>query len=189
MSSNSLTDIKIGRIVKINNAPCLVVWSQFNRKQQRKPVMRTKLKNLITGGTIEKNFLSGESFDFAEIDNRRCQYLYKDADAGYFMDNQTYDQFTLPYDQIEGALQYIKDDTEVYVTFYENKPISVQPPIKVELTVMETPPGVKGDTATGGTKIANMETGANVDVPLFIQEGEKVVINTETGEYVGRTGL
>ncbi len=105
------------------------------------------------------------------------------------MDNQTYDQFSLPYDQIEGALQYIKDDTEVYVTFYENKPISVQPPIKVELKVIETPPGVKGDTATGGTKPAKMETGANVDVPLFIQEGEMVVVNTETGEYVGRTGL
>jgi len=189
MSSNSLTDIKIGRIVKINNAPCLVVWSQFNRKQQRKPVMRSKLKNLITGGTIEKNFLSGESFEFAEIENKRCQYLYKDAENGYFMDNQTYDQFTLPYDQIEGALHYIKDDTEVYVTFYENKPISIQPPIKVELTVIETTPGVRGDTATGGTKIAKMETGANVDVPLFIQEGEKVVINTETGEYVGRTGI
>ena len=80
---------------------------------------------------------------FAEIENKRCQYLYKDADSGYFMDNKTYDQFTLPYDQIEGALQYIKDDTEVYVTFYENKPISVQPPIKVELKVIETPPGVK----------------------------------------------
>jgi elongation factor P len=186
MASNSLTDIKIGRIVKINNAPCLVVWSQFNRKQQRKPVMRTKLKNLITGGTIEHTFLSGESFDFAEIENRRSQYLYRDTDSGYFMDNQTFDQFTLPLDQIEGALQYIKDDTEVYVTFYEDKPISVQPPVKVEMKVKETPPGVKGDTATGGTKPATLETGAVVDVPLFITEGETIIINTETGEYVGR---
>jgi len=189
MASNSLTDIKTARLAKISAPPSLVLYSQLNRKQQRKPVMRTKLKNLITGGTVEKNFLSGESFEFAEIENRRCQYQYRDADAGYFMDNKTFDQFTLPIDQIEGALQYIKDDTEVYVTFYENKPISVQPPIKVELKVTETPPGVKGDTATGGTKIAKTETGATVDVPLFIQEGEMIVVNTETGEYVGRTGL
>ncbi|NIP32733.1 elongation factor P, partial [Candidatus Saccharibacteria bacterium] len=149
---STLTDIRNGVIVKLNNEPYLVVFSQFNRKQQRKPVMRTKLKNLINGSVLEKTFLAGESFSFAEIENRRCQYLYKDSREAAFMDNQTYEQFILPLDQIEGALPYLKDDTEVYVTFYEEKPISVQPPIKAELKVIETPPGVKGDTATGGTK-------------------------------------
>jgi len=182
----NLTDIRTGAIVKINNAPYLIVWSQFNRKQQRKPVMRTKLKSLITGSTMDKTFLAGESFEFADIENKKCQFLYKDNEAASFMDNESYDQFSLPLDQIEGSVPYLKDDTEVYVTFYENKPISIQPPIKVELKVIETPPGVKGDTATGGSKPAKMETGATVSVPLFITEGEIIVVNTETGEYVGR---
>ena len=182
----NLTDIRTGAIVKLDGDPYLVVWNQFNRKQQRKPVMRTKLKNLINGATLDKTFLAGESFEFAEIENKRCQYLYKDAEGAAFMDNETYDQFTLPIDQVEGALPYLKDDTEVYVTFYEGKPISVQPPVKAKLKVIETPPGVKGDTATGGTKPAKLETGATVNVPLFVNEGDVILVNTETGEYVSR---
>jgi len=182
----NLTDIRTGKIVKINGDPYLIVWNQFNRKQQRKPVMRTKLKNLINGSTLDKTFLAGESFDFAEIENKRCQYLYKDESTASLMDNETYDQFSLPLDQIEGALPYLKDNTEVYVTFYEGRPISVQPPVKIELKVIETPPGVKGDTATGGTKPAKLETGATVTVPLFINEGDEILVNTETGEYLSR---
>ena len=182
----NLTDIKTGRVVKIQGEPCLVVWNQFSRKQQRKPVMRTKLKNLINGSVLDKTFLAGESFEFAEVQNRRCQYLYQDAEGDHFMDNETFDQFILPFDQIEASLPYLKDDTEVYVTFYEKKPIAVQLPPKIELKVIETPPGVKGDTATGGTKPATLETGTTVTVPLFINEGDVIVVNTETGEYVSR---
>lgn len=182
----NLTDIKTGTIVKISGAPYLVTWNQFNRKQQRKPVMRTKLKNLVNGSVLDKTFLAGESFEFAEIENHRCQFLYKDDGAAHFMNNESYEQFELPVDQIEGALPYLKDDTEVYVTFYEGKPISVQPPIKVELKVAETPPGVKGDTAQGGTKPAKLETGITVSVPLFINEGDVILINTDSGEYVSR---
>ena len=186
---SALTDIKTGTIIKVGNDPYLVVFSQFNRKQQRKPVMRTKMKSLITGATLEKTFLSGESYEFAEIENRPCNYLYHDADGGYFMDNQNFEQFTLPLDQIEGALQYLKDDTEVKMTFYEGKPISVVVPVKMALQIIETDPGVKGDTASGGTKQAKLETGAMVDVPLFITEGETIIVNTETGEYVSRANL
>jgi elongation factor P len=182
----NLTDIKTGRVVKVSGDPYLVTWNQFSRKEAQKPVMRTKLKNLITGSVIDKTFLAGESFEFADIERRRCQYLYKDSGGAVFMDNETFDQFTLPTDQIEGSLPYLKDDTEVYVTFYEGSPISVQPPPKIELKVIETPPGVKGDTATGGTKPAKLETGATVTVPLFISEGDVLLINTETGEYVSR---
>ena len=184
---STLTDIKTGMIVKVQNDPYLVTWHQFNRKQQRKPVMRTKLKNLINGAVLEKTFLAGESFEFAEVERKRCQYLYKDNEGAVFMDNETFDQFTLPLDQVESTLPYLKDDTEVYVMFYEEKPIGVQPPIKVALKVTETTPGVKGDTATGGTKQATLETGVVVTVPLFIEEGEEILINTETGEYVSRS--
>ena len=103
------------------------------------------------------------------------------------MDNSTYEQFILPSDQIEGALLYLKDDTEVHVVFYENKPISVVIPVKMVLRIVETTPGVKGDTSGGGTKHAKLETGISINVPLFINEGEEVIVNTETGEYVGRS--
>ncbi len=182
----SLTDIKVGTIVKIQGDPYLVTYSQFNRKQQRKPVMRTKLKNVINGSVLEKTFLAGESFEFAEIERKRCQFLYKDDSGAVFMDNESFDQFTLPVEQVEGALPYLKDDTEVYVVFYEERPIGVQPPIKVSLKVIATTPGVRGDTAQGGSKEATLETGVKTNVPLFIEEGEMVMVNTETGEYVGR---
>lgn len=182
----NLTDIRTGMVVKVGGDPYLVVWNQFSRKQQRKPVMRTKLKNLINGSVLDKTFLAGESFEFADVGNKRCQYLYKDTDSAVFMDNETFEQFHLALDQFEGALPYLKDDTEVYVTFYEGKPISVQLPPKMKLKVVETPPGVKGDTATGGSKPAKLETGATVTVPLFINEGDVLLVNTETGEYVSR---
>jgi len=184
---SALTDIKTGAVIKINDAPYLVVWNQFNRKQQRKPVMRTKLKNVINGATMDKTFLSGEAYEFAEIENRGCQYLYKDAEDANFMDNETFEQFTLPIDQIEGALQFLKDGMEVTATFYEGRGIGIRPAIKVSLEVTSTNPGVKGDTASGGWKQATLETGVVVDVPLFLEEGEMIIVNTETCEYVSRT--
>jgi elongation factor P len=182
----NLTDIKTGAVVKVGDQPYAVVWSEFNRKQMRKPVMRTKLKNLIDGSVLEKTFLAGESFEFADIERKKSQYLYKDATDAFFMNNETFEQFSLPFSEVEESLRFLKDDTEVYVTFYEDRPIGVQPPIKVSLQVTETTPGVKGDTATGGSKQATVETGDIVNVPLFVKEGEKIVINTETGEYVSR---
>lgn len=181
-----LTDIRAGTVVKVQNEPYLVVWSEFNRKQQRKPVMRTKLKNLVNGNALEKTFLAGESFEFADIERRKCQYLYKTDDDAHFMDAENYEQFSLPMDQIKDSMVYLKDGVDVYVTFYEGKSIGIQVPIKVELKVMETPPGVKGDTAQGGSKPATLETGVVVNVPLFINEGDMLVINTETGDYVSR---
>lgn len=183
----NLTDIRAGTVVKINDNPYLVVWNEFNRKQQRKPVMRTKLKSLIDGSALDKTFLAGESFEFADIERRRCQYLYHDDGKAYFMDGESYEQFELEADSLEGILKYLKDDTEVYVTFYETNPIGVQPPVKVTLTIIETVPGVKGDTAQGGTKPATLETGAIVNVPLFVKEGDKIIVNTETGEYDSRS--
>jgi elongation factor P len=182
----NLTDIRTGTVVKVQGQPYLVVWNQFNRKQMRKPVMRTKLKNLIDGSALDKTFLAGESFEFADIERKKCQYLYKDGQGANFMDSESYEQFTLPVEDLEESLKFLKDDTEVFVTFYEGNPIGIQPPIKVALEVKSTVPGVKGDTAQGGTKPATLETGATVNVPLFITEGERIIINTETGEYDSR---
>lgn len=183
---SSLTEIRTGSIIKINDAPYLVVWQEFSRKQQRKPVVRTKLKNLITAGVMDKTFLSGESFEFADVTNRKCQYLYKDQEKAYIMDNENFDQFEIPLETIEFQQKFLVDGTDVYVVFYENNPITLQLPPKIELKVIETPPGVKGDSAGGANKPATLETGLVVQVPLFIKEGEKVRVNTETGEYDSR---
>lgn len=183
---SNLTDIKTGAIVKVNGDPFLVTKNQFMRKDAGKPVMRTKLKNLKTGNTLDKTFLAGESFEFAEIERKKCQYLYKDGQEAHFMDNETFEQFTLQVDDISDALKFLKDDEEVHVTFYESEPIGVQAPIKVTLEITETTPGVKGDTASGGSKQATVETGAVIIVPLFVKEGDKVVINTDTGDYDSR---
>jgi elongation factor P len=182
----NLTDIRTGTVVKVNGDPYLVTQNQFMRKDASKPVMRTKLRNLITGNTLDKTFLAGESFEFADIEKRRCQYLYNDGSSAHFMDNESFEQFELYIEGISESLKFVKDDVEVYVTFYEGNPIGIQPPIKVTLTVTETVPGVKGDTAQGGTKPATVETGATVNVPLFVKEGDQIVINTDTGEYDSR---
>ncbi len=183
----TLTDIKTGTIVKVNGDPYLVTQNVFSRKEAQKPVMRTKLKNLISGNVMDKTFSAGEPFEMADIERRRSQYMYEDGSSGHFMDNETFEQLALPSDQIEDVLKYLKEDTEVYITYYEGKAIGVQPPTKVELKVTETPPGVKGDTASGGaTKPATLETGLVVNVPLFINEGDVLIINTETGEYNSR---
>lgn len=184
--SNTLTDIKVGKIVKIGDEPYLVVASAFLRKQQRKPVMKTKLKSVITGSTLEKSFLSGETFEFADIAQRKCQYLYNDGMVANFMDGDTYEQFEIPLDSVEEQLKFMLDGTDVYVTFFEDRPVAVQLPPKIELRVTETPPGVKGDTAQGGMKPATLESGAVIRVPLFIEVDELIRVNTETGEYVER---
>ncbi len=183
----NLTDIRTGSVVKVNGDPYLVTKNQFMRKDASKPVMRTKLRNLITGNSLDKTFLAGESFEFAEIERKKCQYLYSDGSSAHFMDNESYEQFEMNTGDIEDILKYLKDDTEVYVTLYEERPIGLQPPVKVTLAVTSTVPGVKGDTAQGGTKPATLETGVTINVPLFVKEGDKLVINTETGQYDSRS--
>ncbi len=184
--AQSITDLKVGRVVLFNNEPCAIVTNSFMRTAQRKPVMRTKLRSVISGKVYEKTFIAGEGFDLVDIDKVRSQYMYKDADTAYFMDTTTFDQFQLPIEMIEEQIKFLKEGCDTIVTRYENNPIGVELPPKVELKITETTPGVKGDTATGGTKAATLETGFVVQVPLFIQEGESIRINTETGEYAER---
>lgn len=156
------------------------------RTAQRKPVMRTKLRSVMTGKVFEKTFIAGENFDLVEIEKVRAQFMYKDADNAYFMDNVTFDQFQLPLDTIEEALKFLKEGEETTVTRFEGRPIGVELPPKVVLKIVETTPGVKGDTAQGGSKPATTETGSVIQVPLFIEEGDSIRVNTETGEYVER---
>lgn len=182
----NLTDLKQGRVVKYKDDPYLIVWSEFNRQQQRKPVMRTKLKNLKNGAALDKTFLAGESFEFADVRTQKVQYLYKTDTEAFFMNEATYEQFEIPLDIIESVVPYLLDGITLDGVFYEGNMISITLPPKMVFKVTETTPGVKGDTASGGSKAATLETGLVINVPLFINEGDKVRVNTEKGEYVER---
>lgn len=179
----SITDLKPGRAISIDGEPYLVLASQFGRKSQSKANMQCKLKNLQTGVIMARNFQGSEKIEPADVGYRHVQFLYKDKDAATFMDLETYDQFAIQLDSLEGIEGFLTDSLECDALMYGEKPISIKLPSTVVLTVKETIPGVKGDTATGGSKPATMETGLVTNVPLFINEGDKVKVNTETGEY------
>lgn len=184
--AQSITDLKLGKVLNFAGEPCVIVANSFMRTSQRKPVMRTKLRGVISGKVMEKTFIAGEDFEFVQIQKSNATYLYKDADMAYFMDATTFDQFSFPLETIVEQLKFLKEGEVTIVTKYEDKPIGVELPPKVALKVIETMPGVKGDTAQGGSKPATLETGMVVQVPLFINEGDSVRLNTDTGEYVER---
>ncbi len=148
--------------------------------------VRTKLKNIINGGVVEKTFRPTEKFPQARIDRVEMQYLYTDGDLFYFMNTETYDQIALNQDAIGDALKFVKENEMVKVCSHNGNVFAVEPPLFVELEVTETEPGFKGDTATGATKPATVETGAVVYVPLFVETGDKLKIDTRTGEYLSR---
>jgi elongation factor P len=148
--------------------------------------VRTKLKNRRTGAVIERTFRAGEKVNRAHIERREMQYLYNDGENYYFMDTETYEQMSLPKVQLDDAVKYLKDNMNIYVLLYQGETIGIELPNFVELKVVETEPGIKGDTATGGSKNAVLETGAVIQVPLFIEAGDVVRIDTRTGAYIER---
>ncbi len=182
----TITDLKPGRAISIDGDPYMVVSSQFGRKSQSKANMQCKLKNMKTGQVISRNFQGAEKIEQADVGYRHVQFLYGDATSCTFMDLETYDQFALQKDSLEGIVDFLSDGLECDALMYEDNPIGIKLPSTVVLVVKETIPGVKGDTATGGSKPAIMDTGLQVNVPLFVNEGEKVIVNTETGEYMER---
>ena len=149
--------------------------------------VRTKYKNILTGATREEAFNPNDKFPKAHIETKQMQYLYNDGELYYFMDQETYDQIPLTYDLVEDAIKYIRENDTATVKFYKDNAFTVEAPNFVDLEVTETEPGVKGDTATNVTKAATVETGAVIQVPIFINEGEKIQIDTRTGDYLGRS--
>lgn len=181
-----ITDLKPGRAIQIDGEPFIVVDSQFGRKSQSKANMQCKLRNLKTGAVISKNFQGSEKIEPADVGYRKCQYLYSDGENYTFMDLQNYDQFTFSKEMLGDTALYLVDGGEVDALVFEERPIGIQLKATVELKVIETIPGVKGDTATGGNKPAKLESGLTVNVPLFVNEGDVVKVNTETGMYMTR---
>ena len=180
-------DFRKGMTFEIDGEPHVVVDFQHVKPGKGAAFVRTKYKNIITGAIREDAFNPTEKFNEARIDTKQMQYLYNDGELYYFMDMETYDLVPLGYDDVADAIQYIRENDMATIKFYNGKPFSVEAPNFVDLKVIETEPGVKGNTATNVTKPATVETGAVIQVPIFIEEGEVIQIDTRSGEYLGRS--
>ena len=185
--SINFSDLNKGMVIELENQPWQVMDYERHKMQQRAPVTRIKMRNLINGTVVERTFQRYDTaFGLAEVDNRETQYLYTDGSRYYFMDQENFDQHELTEAQLGDALGYLKESTNVEVVFYKGSPISVNLPIHVELAVVDTPPAFKGNTAQGGNKPATLETGLRINVPMFITNGTVVRVDTRNGTYSER---
>ena len=182
----SAGDFKNGLTIEIDGNIFQILEFQHVKPGKGAAFVRTKLKNIISGGVVEKTFRPTEKFENAHIDRKEMQYLYKDGDLYNFMDVETYDQTALDSDVVGDALKFVKENETVKICSHKGNVFSVEPPLFVELAITETEPGVKGDTATGATKPAIVETGAQIMVPLFVNQDDVLKIDTRTGEYLSR---
>ena len=165
----------------------MVVHFQFVKPGKGNAFTRTRLKNMVTGAVLDRTFKSGEKLTPANLEEHDMQFLYADAGQFHFMNNQTYEQVGIDTDQVGDSADYLTENMDVKILFFKGQQIGINLPITAELTVVETEPGVKGDTATGATKSAKANTGATIQVPLFIKEGENIIVDTRTGEYLERS--
>ena len=175
-----------GLRIEFKEEPYTIVEFQHVKPGKGGAFVRTKLKNLITGRVIDQTFRSGEKVETPDVEEKEAQYLYRDGDGFHLMDMTTYEEDILSEEVAGDSANYFQENAMLSLVYYKGRPISVELPPHVELTVTETDPGVKGDTASGGTKPATLETGAVVQVPLFINEGDKIKIDTRTGDYMER---
>ncbi len=179
------SDFRTGMILVLDNELWSIVEFQHVKMARGGAFVRTKLKNMQSGKVIEKSFRSGEKVKDARVERRQMQYLYSESDALVFMDTETFDQIPVDNSMVDNR-QFLKEGDMVDILMYEESPIGVELPTFVELKIVNTEPGVKGDTVSGATKSAELETGATVQVPLFIEEGTMVKVDTRTGEYMER---
>jgi len=182
----TISDIKNGKNIIFNNDPYKVLYTEHSKMGRAGAVLRTRLKNLLNGAVLERTFQGAEKVDEADIATSKAQYLYQEGNNFCFMDSDDYDQFTLPKDVLGDATNYLVEGTEVTILNFNGNPINLEIPIKVKLKVVEAPPGIKGDTVSTGGKVVTLETGMKINAPLFVKEGDTLIVNTERGEYVSR---
>jgi len=182
----STNDFRPGMTVEIDGEIYAVIEFLHVKPGKGSAFVRTKLKNIKTLAVIERTFRAGEKFLRAILERREMQYLYNQDNIYFFMDTTSYEQVSLPKETVGGGVKFLKENITVYVVFHNNNPIGVELPITVELEVVSTEPGFKGDTVTGGNKPATLETGAVIQVPLFVNIGDIIKIDTRTGEYLER---
>ncbi|KRM68076.1 elongation factor P [Apilactobacillus ozensis] len=186
MSTISTANFKNGLTIEVDNAIWRIVSFQHVKPGKGGAFVRTKLKNLRTGAVQDKTFRSGAKMEQAQIDTRSMQYLYEDGSGYVFMDMDNYEQISVPGEKIKDALNYLQENMDVSIVQYENEVIGIEVPNTVTLEVSDTEPSIKGNTASGGSKPATMDTGLVVQVPFFVNKGDKLVINTTDGTYISR---
>jgi len=183
----SYGDLRKGMAIELDGEPYAVVEYERNKMQQRAPVMRIRFRHLSTGRVTDRTF---QGYDVkltpASVERRVAQYIYEEDNLRYFMDTESFDQFPMSEEQVGDSLQYLVEQTSVDMVLFDGEPIAIELPITVELKIVETDPGYKGDTAQGGTKPAKLSTGLMVQVPLFVNEGETIKVDTRSGEYLSR---
>lgn len=182
----SSNDLRTGVTIEVDGDVYSVVEFLHVKPGKGAAFVRTKLKSLTTGAVIERTFRAGEKLTQARIEHRQMQYLYRDGDNYVFMDTETYEQMSLPSEQLGDKVKYLKEEMVITVLFYEGRTIGIEIPYFIELKVVETEPGLRGDTASGGSKPAKLETGAVVQVPLFVEVGDTIRIDTRTDTYIER---
>lgn len=182
----SMSEINVGTKVTISDQPFEVIKAAHSKQARGGAVLKLKLRNIIDGSILEKTIQGSESLEPADLGHKKVQFLYDQGGELAFMDQETYETISFRPEQIGEKKQYLKEGLEVEAMYFNNSPVSIDLPIKMEFEVVEAPPGIKGDTAQGGTKQVKIETGLMVTAPLFIKEGEKIVVDTRDGSYVER---
>ncbi|MFA5155136.1 MAG: elongation factor P [Patescibacteria group bacterium] len=182
----NFNEIKTGRVIKLNNEPFIIIKTDHHKMGRGGAVLKVKCRNLINGNILERTYQGAEKAEEAETETKKANFMYKDKEQAYFMDNASYEQFDLPLEEIGEPAQFLKEGVDVDVLYFESRPVSVSLPIKMEFKVVSAPPSVKGNSAGNVNKQVEIETGATISVPLFINEGDIIRINTDTGEYVER---
>ena len=186
MASYDASDIRKGLKVMMDGSPWVIVEFQFVKPGKGAAFTRTKFKNLLSGNVVERNIRSGEKMESADVEVKNMQYLYKDGDGFCFMDTTSYEQIHITSEALGDSVNYLKPEMTIEVEFYGEEPVGIELPQTVDLTVTQTVPGIKGATASNQVKPATCETGLVVNVPPFINEGDVIRVNTETGEYLSR---
>ena len=181
----SAGDFRNGVTIEYEGDIYVILEFQHVKPGKGAAFVRTKIKNLVTGAVVEKTFRPSEKMGRAHIDRKDMSYLYNDGELYHFMDNESYEQIAVNASEVGDTLKFVKENEIVKVLSYNGNVFGIEPPLFVELEIIETEPGFKGDTATGATKPAVVETGVSVNVPLFLEQGEKIKIDTRTGEYLG----
>lgn len=182
-------DFRSGMKIEVEGQPYTIVTNQFVKPGKGQAFNRVRLKHLISGRVIERTFKSGESVELADVVETKLRLLYVDQTGATFMDDNTYEQITVPNDKLEDVRKWLKEDTIYSLVVYKNEPICIEPPTFMDLEVVETSPGIRGDTASGRVmKPATLSTQAVIQIPIFVEQGEIIKVDTRTGEYVSRVG-
>ena len=181
-----ISQVKLGTVAKVDGEPYVVIWTQHVRMGRGGAILRVKIRNLLNGAVLEKTMKGADKWESADLERSKATYLYLAGTEVYFMDSNTYEQFSLDKENIGHSINYLVEGTSVDVLIFEGNPVSIQIPTKIKIKITEAPPGIKGDTAQGGSKLVTLETGHKISAPLFIKEGEEIIVNTETGLYVER---